>query len=120
MSFSSVLAIAVQLHTRVTIAKRTSRDSIYKLVLVLILRTHFRCVFQVGNGGPDRLSAQSTPLALPKASMAMEWTITIIGSRLRARKFANQKAEAALACDILNGMLSCARPESGRVKEATV
>lgn len=44
---------------------------------------------------------------------------SIIGNRLRARKFANQKAEVTRACEILNRMLSCARPKSVRVKGVT-
>ena len=45
---------------------------------------------------------------------------SIIGNRLRARKFTNQKTEAALACDVLNRMLSCARLISFRMKEASI
>jgi hypothetical protein len=43
---------------------------------------------------------------------------SLIGNRLRARKFANQQTEATLACEVLNRMLSCARPKSVRVKGA--
>lgn len=51
---------------------------------------------------------------------AMSRYKSIIGNRLRSRKFTNQKAEAMLACDVLNRMLSCARPKSVRMKQATV
>lgn len=50
---------------------------------------------------------------------AMSRYKSIIGNRLRARKLANQKAEAARACTVLNRMLSCARPKSVRVKDMT-
>jgi hypothetical protein len=43
---------------------------------------------------------------------------SLIGNRLRARKFVNQQTEATLACGVLNRMLSCARPKSVRVKRA--
>jgi transposase len=38
----------------------------------------------------------------------------IIGPRLRARSFQAQQTEAAIACAILNRMLTCARPKSIR------
>lgn len=44
---------------------------------------------------------------------------SIIGNRLRSRKFANQRTEVTLACHVLNCMLLCAHPKSVRVKGAT-
>lgn len=40
---------------------------------------------------------------------------SIIGNRLRSRKFSNQQTEVALGCSALNRMLDCARPKSVRV-----
>lgn len=41
---------------------------------------------------------------------------SIIGNRLRSRKFANQQTEVVIGCSVLNRMLDCARPKSVRVK----
>lgn len=41
------------------------------------------------------------------------------GNRLNARTFINQQAEASRRCSIQNRQLSCARPDSVRVKAAT-
>jgi len=42
---------------------------------------------------------------------------SIIGNRMRSRKFFNQQTEIVLGCRILNRMLNCARPNSVRVTE---
>lgn len=44
---------------------------------------------------------------------------SIIGKRLRSRKFANQQTEVAIGCSVLNRMLDCARPKSVRLKVET-
>ena len=44
---------------------------------------------------------------------------SIIGRRMRARSFAAQQTEVAIACAMLNRMLACARPKSVRCRKAT-
>ncbi len=54
-----------------------------------------------------------------KAEITMSRYKSIIGKRLRSRKFANQQTEVAIGCSVLNRMLDCARPKSVRLKVET-
>lgn len=54
-----------------------------------------------------------------KAETSMSRYKSIIGFRLRSRKFANQQTEAVLGCRILNRMFDCARPNTVHVTQTT-